>query len=283
VRIGQGIGTVITWDLIVDENPLPGALNMAVDEFLFRSLGDKPRTFLRFYQWSKPTASLGYSQTVEKVLDLDSCHRNGVDVVRRITGGKLVLHHREITYSIASSDTEVFSSTLSESYRLISNALICGLGKMGLKAKLAGPPPASYRTGNLPCFSYPARDEIEVDGRKIVGSAQKRVGGHFLQHGSIPLQSGEDILKSISLGAEAKADLRMTSLSEVLGRSVDFEWAVDRLTEGISAYFNVRLRTKVFAPEEVAAITELRKARYDREAWTLGKWKGASLDFFQLE
>jgi len=271
------------WPLIVDTTPLPGSLNMAVDEFLFRSLGNRPRTYLRFYRWAKPTASLGYSQDVEKALDLDYCRRQGIDVVRRITGGKLVLHHREITYSVASSDVEVFSSTLAESYRLISSALICGLGNMGLKAKLAGPPPASYGKGNLPCFSYPARDEIEINGRKIVGSAQKRVGFRFLQHGSIPLQSDEELLKKISLGGDAGAEVRMTSLSEALGRLVEFDWAVDRLMEGIRASLNVRFRTKVFPPEDIAAVLEIQKARYENAAWTLGKGKGGSLAFFPPE
>lgn len=259
------------WDLIVDKIPLPGALNMAVDEFLFRSLGHEPRTFLRFYQWAKPTASLGYSQAVEKALDLDNCRQHGIDVVRRITGGKLVLHYREITYSVASSDTEAFSSTLAESYRVISNAIISGLGKMGLAAKLAGPPPESYGKGTLPCFSYPARDEIEIDGRKIVGSAQKRVGGRFLQHGSIPLYSDEELLRKISLAGDAEAEIRMISLSEALGRPIEFDWAVERLMEGFAAFFNVRLGPKTFAPDEDVAICELRKERYEDVGWTLRK------------
>ena len=260
-----------TWDLIVDKSPLPGAQNMAVDEFLFRSLGDEPCTFLRFYRWERPTASLGYSQSVDKVLDLDYCRRNGIDVVRRITGGKLVLHYREITYSITSSDTELFSSTLAESYRLISSALICGLEKMGLAAALAGPPPQAYRTGNMPCFAYPARDEIEIKGRKIVGSAQKRVGGRFLQHGSIPLQSDEEILKNISLGGSAGGDVLMISLSEALGRQVEFDWAVARLIDGIESYFAARFRPKIFPPEDIVAVLKIQKERYENDAWTLGK------------
>jgi lipoyl(octanoyl) transferase len=93
-----------TWSLIVEPKPLPGSRNMAVDEHLFRLAMAEPRTFLRFYQWQRPTASLGYSQDPDKVVDLDFCRRNGVDVVRRMTGGKLVLHHREVTYAVASSD-----------------------------------------------------------------------------------------------------------------------------------------------------------------------------------
>jgi lipoate-protein ligase A len=267
------------WRLILDKAPLPGPLNMAVDEHLFGSLTDKPRTFLRFYRWEKPTASLGYSQDADKAVNLDSCHRLGIPVVRRITGGKLVLHHREITYSIASSDAEMFTSTLAQSYRLISAALILGLEKMGLKARLAGPPPSFYGRGNMPCFSHPARDEVEVDGRKVIGSAQKRVGRHFLQHGSIPLHSDEDILKSISPRGEEGAEISLISLSEALGRDVDFDWAVERLAAGLAEYFQVVLRPKVLAPEEVAAILELRKMKYDSDDWTLRRNPGKSAEY----
>ncbi|MQY57067.1 hypothetical protein GH140_02605, partial [bacterium] len=137
----------LEWKLILDKKPLPGSLNMAVDEFLFRSLSDEPQTYLRFYGWERPTASLGYSQYVRKVVDIEYCQKNGIDVVRRMTGGKLVLHHKEVTYSLCSSDCETFTSTLADSYRLISEALIRGFEKMGLSPCLADAPPDSYVKG----------------------------------------------------------------------------------------------------------------------------------------
>jgi lipoate-protein ligase A len=271
------------WGLIIEMSPLPGSLNMAIDEYLFRSLGKTPQTYVRFYQWEKPTVSLGYSQAVERAVNLDFCRRNRIDVVRRITGGKLVLHWREITYSISSSDRQAFSSTLAECYRLISNALIHGLKKMGLKARLAGPPPSSYSKGNMPCFSYPARDEIEIDGKKIVGSAQKRVGTRFLQHGSIPLHTDDDLLRQVSALNEEDSRIRMTSLSEALGRPVSFEWAVERLAAGIAESFNIKLQPKLFQPEANAAVLKMQKEKYESEEWTWGRNKGSSIDFFDSE
>src|SRR4030042_1955908 len=134
-----------SWGLLIDPVPRSGPANMAVDEYLFACLRKEPKTTVRFYSWERPTASLGYSQSADKILDFDYCLNNGIDVVRRITGGKLVLHWREITYSIVSSDTETFALTLAESYRVISAALIRGLEKIGLRARLAGPPPSSDR------------------------------------------------------------------------------------------------------------------------------------------
>jgi lipoate-protein ligase A len=263
-----------SWDLLIDPDPRRGAANMAVDEYLFSSLGKEPQTIVRFYSWSRPTASLGYSQPAEKILDLDYCRSNGIDVVRRMTGGKLVLHWREITYSIASSDTERFSPTLAESYRMISAAIICGLEKMGLRARLAGPPPSSYLKGNMPCFAYPARDEIEIDRRKIVGSAQKRVAGRFLQHGSIPLQDDEGLLRRISLAQDEESEMRRISISEALGREVDREWAVECLVKGMAEHFGVRFEPLTLGAAAEDAIRRIQERRYEDEAWTLGRSDG---------
>lgn len=256
------------WALIIDTTPMKGSWNMAVDDFIFHSLRKEPQTYLRFYRWEKPTVSLGYSQRILKVVDVDYCRKNGIDIVRRMTGGKLVLHYKEATYSLCSSDTEIFTSTLMDSYRLISEALICGLKKMGLRSYLAEAPPAAYVRGNFPCFSYPARNEIEVEGKKIIGSAQKRVGSKFIQHGSIPLDEEEELLKSVSFLKEDKSSVRMISLSQALGKEVSFEWAVDLFTTGIAEYFGISLKKKVFNEEERETIQEIQKKCYDNSEWT---------------
>jgi len=111
------------WDLFVDDTPLDGAWNMAVDEYLFWSIQERSHTFLRFYMWKRPTISLGYYQKIENVINRESCKKYGVDLVRRITGGKLVLHYQEITYCLCSSNTHIFTDSLGGSYRLISEAL----------------------------------------------------------------------------------------------------------------------------------------------------------------
>jgi lipoate-protein ligase A len=241
---------------------------MAVDDFLFQSLREEPMTFLRFYQWEKPTASLGYSQNISRVLDVNICHEKGFDIVRRITGGKMVLHHQEITYCICSSDSEIFTANLTKSYRLISEALIKGLEKMGIEGRLAEETPSPYARGTLPCFSYPARSEIEFNGKKIIGSAQKRVGEKFIQHGSIPLEKDEEILRKISFLNKGKEMVRMVSLSEALGKKVDFSWAVDMFRSGISEYFNIHLSPRVISQQEKDTILKIQKKRYQNPEWT---------------
>ncbi len=268
--------------MFIDMSPHAGAFNMAVDEFLFRRIHKDLRTTVRFYRWERPTVSLGYSQSVEDMLDIESCRRQGIDIVRRITGGKLVLHWREITYSIVSSDTLAFSATLAESYRRISAGLILGLKKMGLEARLAGPPPSSYSRGNMPCFAYPARDEIEINGRKVVGSAQKRVGERFLQHGSLPLQGDDGLLDAVSRLREGSAGLRMISLSEALGREVDSQMVVAHLVDGLAEYFKVRFEPFSLEPSNEETVRRIQKHRYANDAWTMGRKGATSIDFLDF-
>lgn len=255
------------WFLIVDHDPLPGSWNMAVDEFLFQSLWNEPQTYFRFYSWERPTASLGYSQKIHKVLDVEFCKSHGIDIVRRMTGGKLVLHDKELTYSLCSSDIKLFTSTLSESYKIISESLMRGLEKMGLKPTLAACPPLAYTRGNLPCFSFPSQNEIEVNGKKIIGSAQKRIGTKFIQHGSIPLEEDEKLLRNVS-SLNKDGEIRMTSLFQELGQKMSFERAVQLFSEGISEYFAVTLKMKEFSEDELMAIRKLQKERYSNPAWT---------------
>ncbi len=268
------------WKLIEETPPASGAWNMALDDYLFQSLSeDRPQTFLRFYAWEKPTVSLGYSQRADRVLDEAFRLSHGIDVVRRITGGKLVLHDREVTYSLNSSDTSLFSSKLSDSYRLISLGLMRGLEKMGLTPRLSDPPPEAYIRGNLPCFSYPARNEIEIQGLKLVGSAQKRVGGRFLQHGSIPLDEDEKRLRQVSRLEKQAEHIRMISLSRALNRNVDFSWAVERLAEGLAEFFRVTLEPMILSPEMLEAVKLLQKERHQNPDWI---YRGRVLDDIHL-
>lgn len=257
-----------SWQLLLDGRPLDGSLNMAVDDYLFSRLPESPETCVRFYRWAKPTASLGYYQDAAKAVNLEACRLRGVDVVRRMTGGKLVLHDAEVTYSVASSDSGVFSTGLKESYRLISRALLAGLAKMGLQARLAGASPPSYAKAYLPCFSHPARDEVEIRGKKIIGSAQKRMGTRFIQHGSIPLRTDPALLKAVSRVEERDPEVSMTSLSEALGRPVDFEEAVRHFAAGFSEFFGVRLEPLAIEGEEWERVLRIREEKYGLDSWT---------------
>jgi lipoate-protein ligase A len=258
-----------TWLLITDKAPLRGSLNMAVDEYLFAQARKRDETFLRFYRWEKATVSLSYGQEAARAAYLDFCRANGIDIVRRMTGGKVVLHLRELTYSLASSDTETFTPTLQDSYQLISLALIKGLALMGLSARLAPASSPTYVRGIMPCFTFPARGEVEIGGRKIIGSAQKRTGAAFIQHGSVPLDKDETLLKAVARFDAEDTRVSMTSLSEAIGRPVAFDWAASRLSQGFSKFFGVKLEPLSLDEKAWQEISGIEAERYGKDDWTL--------------
>lgn len=259
------------WDLIINEIPLEGAWNMAVDEYLFRSVQGGTHTLLRYYMWKRPTLSLGYSQKCENVVDREACEKHGIDVVRRITGGKLVLHFKELTYCLCSSDTDTFTDTLGGSYRMISEALVLGLKMMGIDASLAAATPSHYAKGNFLCFSAPAQNEIEVNGKKLIGSAQKRKGIYFLQHGSIPIEEDESLLGKVSFFDKKKERIHMTSLQTALNRKIYFNEAVKYLSRGFAEYFRINLKPRTLTDSEKATIEDIRQQKYGNPNWTVYK------------
>ena len=258
------------WFLILEKTSTKGSYNMAVDDFLFESIGSEPKTYVRFYSWKRPTASLGYSQDIKKAIDLDFCQNNNIDVVRRITGGKLVLHHKEVTYSICSSDKKTFSSSLNKSYKLISKALVKGLRELKIPAYLEEKDNPSYSRSNLPCFSYPARNEIKVRGKKIIGSAQKRRGSKFIQHGSIPLERDDELLQSISYLSEKDKKIRMITASQAAKRKISYSLLVSHLISGIQRFFDIELKELKISKEQKELIKKIQKDRHENKDWIYG-------------
>jgi len=216
------------WRLLVDGD-LPGARNMARDVALLESVSDdRAAPALRLYGWSPPCLSLGRHQRVNAA-DLEFCAEHGIDVIRRPTGGRALLHHMELTYSlVAPLGDGPIPRHLQEAYRLICAPLVTACGALGVRAELTTgevnlqlPGPAS----TVPCFQAPAGGEVVVAGRKLIGSAMRSHGGAILQHGAILLDwDGE--LQAGSMGLDDDRLLRPTittfaeQLDEVPERSV---------------------------------------------------------------
>ena len=112
--------------------------------------------------------------------------------IRRPTGGRAILHHREITYSVAGPASG--AGGLHESYRLINRLLVDGLRALGLPVAIAGSSPQAMIPGPVPCFDHPSAGELVADGRKLVGSAQWRTERSLLQHGSILIDDDQPML-----------------------------------------------------------------------------------------
>lgn len=157
---------------------------MARDASFLQEHRPQDDPILRLYRWEPAAVTLGYNQDISS-FDVPAIENAGYDLVRRPTGGRAILHADELTYAvIGSSPGPVFGDSLHETYMKINEALLVFLTRLGLKADISGGESREEARG-LVCFRSAGRHELSVGGRKIIGSAQRRTGGVFLQHGSI--------------------------------------------------------------------------------------------------
>ena len=230
------------------EGPQSGQFNMAVDEALLCEVSEAqapPQTHLRFYQWRCPTVSLGLSQKPEQVINLDYCRSHGIEIVQRPTGGKAVLHDRELTYSVVSNDSAFFpSANIGKTYCRIASALQRGFRLLGLETTLAAETGKRSATGPLSsaCFALSGHHEVLWQGRKLVGSAQRRRKNAFLQHGSILIDFDVTSLSRVLRSCEsALLSSAVADLKTCLGTVPPVGALVEALSKGFEAAFAVRL------------------------------------------
>lgn len=192
---------------------------MAWDHGLAEAL--QPGTaVLRFYDWSPPTISLGRNQTARDRYDLDEAAALGVDFVRRPTGGSAVMHHREITYSVVVPLRALGGPRAT--FTAISEGLLAGVREGGAPAELelqAGRTPGPPSAERL-CFGVRAPGELSVGGRKLLGSAQARIGEALLQHGSLLISDPQEGLARITRDGRFQGP-PPTTMQAALGGAVD--------------------------------------------------------------
>jgi len=185
------------------------SMNMSIDEALLSS----KLPVLRFYGWKPAGLSLGRFQTVNQI-NIEQCKRLGIEIVRRPTGGNAVLHDKELTYSFI-IDEKLMPSSVIESYKYISKGLVQGLRDIGLDAAMNEDVEKGGKSAV--CFNDPSWYEIVVNGKKIIGSAQKRIDGKILQHGAVLVDI--DVERYCSLFNNCNKELidklkeRMTSIN----------------------------------------------------------------------
>jgi lipoyl(octanoyl) transferase len=231
------------WRLILDP-PLTGKENMEKDLEIMEEVatGECPPT-LRLYRWFPAAVSLGYFQDETEVVDLAACRESGIDVVRRPTGGRAVLHQHELTYSIIVPEAHPFINKggVMDAYRGISRGIVTAFNLLGIVASVT--PEETFRTGLAPgsCFDAPSAYEIQVNGKKVVGSAQLRRDGIVLQHGAIlfklPLDLYRKALKKDyrlnRSGKEFELGEKAAGLHD-LGYNISYEQMTRALVKGFS-------------------------------------------------
>lgn len=270
-----------TWRFIDSGNCSP-SYNMALDEALleWNSQGMIPPV-IRFYGWNPATLSVGYFQKAEKEINLDAVKEYGLGFVRRPTGGRGVLHDKELTYSvIVSEEHPEMPKTVTEAYRVISEGILQGFRELGLDAYFAVPRTEEEKQGlknprSAVCFDAPSWYELVVEGRKVAGSAQTRQKGVILQHGSILLDIDEGMLFNLFKYPSERVKERMqknfknkaVAVNALRETPVTLEEAKHAFKKGFEMGLNISLEPYTLTDEEHAYVEKIAMEKYDTDEW----------------
>lgn len=273
------------WRLIRSGH-VSAARNMAIDEAMMHYVAAGGTPTLRLYGWEPAAVSVGYFQDFDKEVDEAACKSLGIDIVRRLTGGRAILHDVEVTYSlVVPEDHPLIPVGVTESYRAISEGLVRGLESLGLDARMTVPPrrtrsstrrsPNRRTIASPACFDAPSWYEVTVDGRKIVGSAQVRKYGALLQHGSIPLELNAEKLftvlrfrdQSVRERARELFTANSTSIRAALQQPITFMDLSDALLKGVQEVLPITFAEAELTEEEARASEDLIQDRYATPEW----------------
>jgi lipoate-protein ligase A len=242
----------------VDEAPADGAWNMALDRAIqiAREAGEAPPT-LRLYQWKRPTVTLGRFQRVSGV-DTGVCADEGIDVVRRFTGGRGVLHDDELTYSVAAGIDDGIPRGVTASYRVLCGGLVEAYRALGVEADLTSRPRGDGASDA--CYLHATSADLSLGAMKLSGSAQVWLGSTVMQHGSFTLTRDlERDARVFRLDPEQAAHLaeQTATIADSLGRSPERGALVRAAVEGFERGLGIVLVPGTLSEREVELAREL--------------------------
>ena len=242
---------------------------MAADLALMESVRAGSPPILRFYRWSPPCLSLGRNQPARGRYDTAALRERGWEVVRRPTGGRAVLHCRELTYSAVVREDALGGPRVT--YNAINGALVAGLRRLGVPAELQPRKTMRAPVPSLdPCFGEPVEGEVVAGGRKLVGSAQMREGGILLQHGSLLLADDQAPVRELLREPEpiaAPTGEPPACLADFLAPLPAWPTLVDALVGGWNERFGASVQPDEFSAAERQG-AELQAGRFADPAWT---------------
>jgi lipoyl(octanoyl) transferase len=250
--------------------------NMAIDEALLENYRKQKIPVFRIYGWQPPGFSIGRFQKTEQVLKLEQCRQDNIPFVRRATGGSIIFHGNEVTYSVICSQEDIgYTGSVKESFKKLCSFIFLAYRKLGFNPSFAVDIKGK-RTAEKSsfCFSSYQDYDILINGKKIGGNAQRRIKDTILQHGSIPLDFlFLDYRKYVCEPLENVAQLA-TCLQETAGRKISFEEFSKVLAESFRETLSPYLKKDMLTAKEKEIANCLMKKKYDNRNWNI---KGESL------
>ena len=261
----------------IDNPPAEAAWNMAVDEALLLSAleGKSPPT-IRFFQWKVRSITFGYTLKVDDELNVALCREREIPFVRRITGGGVVFHGCDMTFSVTfPRDLAPDTSSALDSYRFINEIFLRALSSLGIKASLLSREGNEKNAGvdsrNV-CFVEPTTYDVLYDGRKLVGNAQRRRKGWVLNHGSMLYDTGYRDM--VDLLAAKNAAMLFTencvSLKEI-APNVTRENVIKAIASQLSKDLGVIVEPGELLQEEAHRADHLAETKYRTDEWNLNR------------
>jgi lipoate-protein ligase A len=249
---------------------------MALDEAMLEHIGrGEAVPTLRLYAWDPPCLSLGHAQPFADV-DRTRLQERGWEVVRRLTGGRAILHTDEITYSVVAPGEEPrVAGTVLESYNRLAQALLQAVKELELPVEIKEGRVDNPSMSNPVCFEVPSTYEITVNGKKLIGSAQARRKEGVLQHGSLPLMGDLTricqtlVFENESARESASVRLleRATTVESALGRQVSWESAAQAFIHAFESQLGLSLIKRELSESESKRTEELVKEKYAHPSW----------------
>lgn len=257
---------------LIQDGPATGARNMAVDEALLVEMRERP--VLRFYSWKPHCLSLGYGQRCS-VADHGRLAERGYSLVRRPSGGGAILHAREVTWSLVLPAAHPLASgSIDEGYRRIALVMREALRSLGIAATLEA---GGESRQSLPaCFETPARHELVVNGRKLLGCARVQRRHALLQHGSLPLAGDVAAVAAVldypDAQAREEAAKRLRSQAITLadasqGASFGAGQVAQAIVDAFRACHDLEFLESELSPAEGERALELEAERYGNPDW----------------
>ncbi|MFH1692155.1 MAG: biotin/lipoate A/B protein ligase family protein [Candidatus Omnitrophota bacterium] len=261
----------------INSGACDGTTNMAVDEALLNTYQKNLSSpILRIYGWSKPSFSFGYSQNPKELFNLDLCKEKNIPLVRRPTGGGIIFHNDELTYSIvlSTSDLEV-KLNVKGTLRYMTSFLIRVYRDLGKNASFSiETNTAAAATTTIAgiadlCFARSEEYDIVIDGKKIGGNAQKRKKHLVLQHGSIPFSFEKEKIAPFLKNKTLLNNVNTTCINEISKGRASFTQLSDIIKNAFSAHFSTTLKESSLSEKERIAAEQLKQEKYNQAQWNL--------------
>ena len=248
------------------------ATNMAIDEVILQRQETCPQPTLRVYDWSQPAFSFGYFQKISSEIDVKKCEARSVELVRRMTGGGMVVHGWDVTYSIvAPHGNGVIPSDISASYCWIANRLVNGFHRINVPATQQSVKSKTAEGMPNTCLANPAEHDVMLHGKKVAGVSQRRnrIGGVYQGYIALDMPPPEILtLTSKSPGYQEILTQKSTAVNSDRLTPKDRQQVENAVISGFKDALGARLVASNLSDDELDAAKSLAESKYATGEWT---------------